>query len=218
MIPRTLAEERERFRAQAIGPWYSGWLHFAFTSTMALTGIIFCLSRVRTPRWWELLTVPITFLYANWAEYRGHRGPMHHKRDSRLLRLVFHRHTLTHHQFFTGEAMSFDTVRDAKFVLFPPILILFFFGLGALPVGLMLALVATRNIAYLFAATAIGYFLCYEWLHFAYHLPDTFWIGRLPGVTRLRRHHQRHHDPALMQRWNFNITFPICDRVYGTVY
>ena len=37
-------------------------------------------------------------------------------------------------------------------------------------------------------------------------------------VRVLRRHHQAHHDLGLMQRWNFNITFPICDAVFGTLY
>ena len=56
----------------------------------------------------------------------------------------------------------------------------------------------------------------YEWLHFGYHVPADSPIGRLPLVAALRRHHQTHHDPALMASWNFNITFPIGDRLFGT--
>jgi len=33
----------------------------------------------------------------------------------------------------------------------------------------------------------------------------------------LRRHHAAHHDPRLMTRYNFNVTFPIADRLFGTV-
>jgi sterol desaturase/sphingolipid hydroxylase (fatty acid hydroxylase superfamily) len=37
-------------------------------------------------------------------------------------------------------------------------------------------------------------------------------------VGALRRHHQTHHDPALMAQWNFNITFPVADWFLGTTY
>jgi sterol desaturase/sphingolipid hydroxylase (fatty acid hydroxylase superfamily) len=62
----------------------------------------------------------------------------------------------------------------------------------------------------------MSYFLTYEALHFAYHLHPESWVGRLPLMDVLRRHHTRHHDPKLMGLYNFNITFPICDRVFGT--
>jgi sterol desaturase/sphingolipid hydroxylase (fatty acid hydroxylase superfamily) len=62
------------------------------------------------------------------------------------------------------------------------------------------------------------YVVSYEWLHLAYHLPADSFIGRRWLIARLRRHHALHHDPRLMQKWNFNVTFPIWDRVRGTVY
>jgi sterol desaturase/sphingolipid hydroxylase (fatty acid hydroxylase superfamily) len=96
-------------------------------------------------------------------------------------------------------------------------MLFFFLGVVAAPVGGLLFLVASPNVAWLYVATAISYFLCYEWLHFAYHQPPQGLIGRLPFVAVLRRHHMRHHDPSLMSRWNFNITFPICDAVFGTI-
>ena len=36
-------------------------------------------------------------------------------------------------------------------------------------------------------------------------------------MRRLRRLHTVHHDVSRMTRCNFNITFPICDRLYGTL-
>jgi hypothetical protein len=83
--------------------------------------------------------------------------------------------------------------------------------LAALPVFFLIA-----NLGWLFAATGVGYFLTYEWLHFAYHQPEASWIGRNPIVARLRRHHAVHHDPHRMRRVNFNITFPIADWLFGT--
>ena len=58
----------------------------------------------------------------------------------------------------------------------------------------------------------------YELLHFAYHSEPGSWLGRLPGMSVLRRHHIAHHDRQLMTRYNFNITYPICDYLFGTLY
>jgi sterol desaturase/sphingolipid hydroxylase (fatty acid hydroxylase superfamily) len=32
----------------------------------------------------------------------------------------------------------------------------------------------------------------------------------------MRRLHLTHHDPSVMQHGNFNITWPICDWLFGT--
>ena len=165
---------------------------------------------------WEWLTVPLAFLYANLAEYLGHRGPMHHK--TRFLTGIFQRHAVEHHSFFTNEAAIFETSRDYRAVLFPPILMIFFFGAFAAPIGAILYFVATPNVCFLFVLTAILYFLNYELLHFAYHSDPRSLIGRVPFVRSLRKHHILHHDKRLMVRYNFNITYPICDWLFGTRY
>ncbi len=209
-------EYRRRYRAAEIPPWYRGWVHFAFTSAVSLAIVAFCIWRLEAVSGWELLTVPLTFVYANLAEYWGHRGPMH--RPVPGLGLIFRRHAGQHHRFFTHQRMEFESSRDFKAVLFPSPMILFFFGVFGLPVGLLLAWLTSANVGYLYVATAVGYFLNYEWLHFAYHCRADSWIGRIPGVAALRRLHHRHHDPALMQRHNFNITYPIGDWLFGTRY
>ena len=171
------------------------------------------LQDVQTLEW---LTIPLTFLYANLSEYLGHRGPMH--RRTKFLGPIFVRHAMLHHSFFTDTATSYESSQDFKAVLFPPILLLFFFGLFALPVGAALYLLLTPNVAYLFVLTSILYFMNYELLHLAYHMDPQSWIGRLQILARLRQHHLRHHDRKLMTRYNFNITYPICDYIFGTVY
>jgi hypothetical protein len=199
---------------ESIGPRYSGALHVELLSLGALACIAAALSCVRAPTLRELFTVPVTFLYANLTEYLGHRYVMHVRRAG--LSLVHERHTLIHHRFFTAAQMSISSARDIKVVLFPPVVLLFFFGLFALPVGLLLARFASANVAALFVATAVGYYLCYEWLHLAYHLDPRSALGSLPALRALRRHHQLHHDPAAMSEANFNITFPICDALFRT--
>lgn len=207
---------RARYRQEQIGPGYRGGLHFGFTITLCLITIGVCaanLSAVAIPEW---ATVPLTFLYANLVEYFGHRGPMH--RPVRGLGLIFRRHAGQHHRFFRDDAMAFDGPRDFKAVLFPPVMIVFYLAGFALPAGLLLAWVATPNVALLFVLTAVAYFLNYELLHFAYHADPTGRLARLPGMDRLRRLHTLHHRPALMQSHNFNITYPIGDWLFGTLY
>lgn len=206
---------REQYRREEIGPRYSGRLHFCFTSGVCLAVILLCAAQLQNVQAWEWLAIPLTFLYANWSEWAGHRGPMHH--PVRGLGLIFRRHTHQHHRFFVPEHMAFEGVRDYKAVLFPPILLIFFIGAFAVPVGLLIAWLLTANAAWLFVLVSVAYFLNYEWLHFAYHTPADSWVARLPGVAALRRHHTRHHDPALMSHHNFNITYPIADWLFGTL-
>jgi hypothetical protein len=215
-IPPDVEAFRAQYRATEMGPWYSGWAHLAFTSAGSLLSIAWAVSSLRDVTRWEWLVIPAGFLTANLGEYLGHRGPMH--RPRRGLRLLFERHARQHHRFFTHEAMEYAASRDFKMVLFPPVMLFFFIGCLATPIGLALALLWSRNAGWLFAATAIGYFLSYEWLHFSYHFSVDSWVGRLPFMAALRRHHTLHHDQAQMGRCNFNITFPICDWLFGTLY
>lgn len=206
---------RERYRREHVPPRYKGWLHILFTFGVGGCVLLACIAQLEQVRPLEWLTVPLSFLYANLAEYWGHRGPMHHLK--RGLRLVYERHTRQHHRFFTHEAMPIDELRDLRAVLFPPVLMTFFIAAFALPAGLLLAWLASPNVAWLFGATSLGYFLNYEFLHLAYHLPPGHALARLPLIGRLERLHRTHHDPALMTRCNFNITYPIGDALFGTL-
>ena len=73
-------------------------------------------------------------------------------------------------------------------------------------------------VAWLFVATGIAYYLNYEVLHTAYHMPDGHWLARIGLVRRLRWLHQAHHDPRLMASRNFNITYPLGDWLFGTLH
>jgi hypothetical protein len=211
-----IATYRAQYREQFIGRNYRGWLHFAFTVSMASTIIVLCALQLHAVTPWEWLTLPLTFVYANFAEYFGHRGPMHHLRPG--LRMVYERHTRQHHRFFTETNMAFESSRDFKVVLFPPVLVAFFLFAFGTPIALLLAWLTTPNVGYLFALTAAAYFLNYELLHFAHHLPSEHIVSRLPGMRVLRRLHTAHHDPKLMAGHNFNISYPLGDWVFGTLH
>ncbi len=206
---------RDAYRREHVPAGYRGWRHFAFTFGFGGAVLATCVSQLHSVTTLEWLAVPLSAIYVNLAEYWGHRGPMHHL--TRGLRSVYERHTRQHHRFFTHEAMVIDGVRDFRAVLFPPVLMIFFLTLFALPAGLLLATLASPNVAWLFGATSLGYFLNYEFLHLAYHLPPQHPIARLPLVGRLKRLHTTHHDPTRMASRNFNITYPLGDWLFRTL-
>jgi hypothetical protein len=207
---------RDQYRRDHVPAHYRGWLHLLFTFGVGSTALAWCLLQLNAVQPLEWVTIPLTALYANLAEYWGHRGPMHHR--TRGLGMVFERHTRQHHRFFTAIVMPIDGLRDLRAVLFPPVLMTFFILAFALPVALLLSWLATPNVGWLFIATSLGYFLNYEFLHLAYHLPPDHFIGRFPLVSRLKRLHETHHDPRLMARHNFNITYPLGDWLFGTLH
>lgn len=215
VLPPAVQAFRAGYRCDEIPPRYRGGLHALFTFGGTMLALLACLWQLDAVRPWEWLTVPIAIVYANLVEYAAHRFPMH--RPMRGLRLIYRRHAGQHHRFFTDQAMPFEDWRDLRAVLFPPLLVLFFFGGFALPVWLLLAATLSPNIAWLFIASGLAYYLHYELLHTAYHAPAGSWPTRQPWLARLQHLHQTHHDPRLMAQRNFNITWPLGDWLFGTL-
>jgi Fatty acid hydroxylase len=211
-----VAEFRGVYRAQQIPPGYRGYAHLGGTLAFATLGVTSCILALDDVQPREWLTLPATFFYANLVEYAGHRGPMHH--PVRGLKAVFERHARQHHRFFTDECMQLESSADLRAVLFPLVLVVFYFGLFALPLTALLGWAISRNVALLFLATALAYYLNYELLHLAYHANPAGWAARIPGMRLLRRLHTRHHDPVLMQVCNFNITYPMGDLIFRTLF
>ncbi|MFZ5543235.1 MAG: sterol desaturase family protein [Pseudomonadota bacterium] len=206
---------RDEYRRGLLPARYCGACHVMLVLAVGSSGIALALwwaSAMWQPR--DLWTVPLTLLIANVVEYLAHRGPMHHRR--RGLHALHTRHTGRHHRYFTDEAMHFESVRDFHAVLFPPVLLLFFGGI-AVALGVVAALFLPAASAALFVATALAYYLLYELLHFLYHVPPQWRAGRLPGVRWLARLHRLHHAPRHMQQRNFNLVFPLCDWLVGTL-
>ena len=209
----TTEKFRTELRAQEIGAHYSGIVHFLLTNIVAIaltTGCLIGLTAVRPAEW---LTLPLTFFFANFVEYFAHRAGMHHVVPG--LMMLYRNHAIRHHRFFTHEAMGADSPRDFHQVLFGPLTACIFLGTFLIPIAALLYFTAGANSALLYVATGLIYFLNYEWLHLIYHCPKTSWLKRLP-VKTLSRLHTLHHDPRVMSRKYFNITFPVADWIFKT--
>ncbi len=170
---------------------------------------------VREPTRAELLIPPAGFLFANLFEFLIHRYGMH--RRIRGLFVFYRRHTLQHHVFFHEDTMSVDGLRDMKYVLFPAWAFVAFVAMVA-PTYAAVYVLVSPSACGLFILTTVGYYLLYEWLHMLYHLGERNPLRRLGPFRRIAEHHRVHHDPALMTRHNFNITFPIFDTLFGTTH
>ena len=178
---------REELRAQLVSripPNYSPRRHLLIPSTLGLLGMAALLALVHDLRPRELLAIPLALLGGLGLEWRVHRDLLH-KRHPRLA-ILYDRHERMHHVVFTHDDMGLRSRREMGLVLLPPFAIVPLLGM-LLPMGLILAQLVPRNAALLAIATSLGFFLLYEWLHLAYHLPPETFVGRNPLIAALAR-------------------------------
>lgn len=214
MTPASRAEFREDL-LRRVPRWYVPAVHLMFPVLTGVAVAWLALAQIRDLQAWQLLFVPVFLVAGNAIEWHAHRGLLH--RRTRFLEVLYIHHTPMHHALYVSEEMAVRSARELRFILLPAYGLLAIL-LASSPIALLFFWIGQPNIAALWVVSAVFYILSYEWLHLAYHLPEDSAIGRLALVQKLRRHHQRHHAPHLMQRWNFNVTVPLWDWVKGTIH
>jgi hypothetical protein len=201
-------EDRRADLLAKIPGWYSGLAHFGAINVVGLVVIVASILLLERPTWWHAALVPAFFVFANLFEWWVHRGPLHH--PARGLRSLYERHTRSHHIAFVDDAMEIRSHRELRLVLFPPFVFPLLLLMNA-PLFALLALAGGLDLALVFLASSVAYYLVYEWFHTLHHWPREGWFGRRPLVQRLRAHHQAHHDPRRMIQGNWNVSFPLWD-------
>jgi sterol desaturase/sphingolipid hydroxylase (fatty acid hydroxylase superfamily) len=194
---------------------YSPVRHVVVPAAFGLAVLLAAVAGVSEVRAWELAVAPLTFVAGLGFEWRLHKTVLHQRR--RGLGELYVRHELSHHVVFVDDDMTVRSRREWGLVLMPTFAIVAAFAL-VVPFALALWQLGSANAALVFVATAMCFFLFYEWMHLAYHLSPTSPIGRLRPVRVLRELHRRHHDPSNMKRWNFNVTIPLFDWLHGTLW
>ena len=165
----------------------------------------------------EWLTIPAVLLLGNLAVYIIHRFPLHTVYKP-IYEHTFKVHTEYHHYFFTNELIIYEGLRDFYILFFPPTVVLGF-ACGLLPLSyFILSFFASANVIWLYLGTSALYFLLYEVFHYISHLPEDHAILVFPPFRHMRNHHVTHHNTQLMYRYNFNIVYPLCDVLFGSVY
>lgn len=202
--------------------WYNPWLHLGVTSVFGLAAIAAAITQIHSLKWWQVLFGVSLFVLANAAEWRIHKSLLHQRVKGATL--LYDRHTPLHHMVFVTDDMSLRNTGEFRLVLLPAFAIVaLFFGLAPITAAIwfgwpvpVTSVIDQHNLAAVFTVVTMGYVVSYEWLHLSYHLPPDSFVGRLPGMGVLRRHHSLHHDPRLMQKWNFNVSLPLWDLVRRT--
>lgn len=194
---------------------YSPAVHFLVPGALGMAALAASVGMIRDVRAVEWLTIPITLFLGLGFEWRIHRSMLHERLP--LVGTLYVRHELHHHVIYTYDDMTMRSSREWRLVLMPAYAIVLVFVM-MVPIVAALWIGVTPNVALLHLATSMLFFLAYEWMHLAYHLPPEHPIGRLGLVRRLRELHRRHHDPRLMKRWNFNVTVPVFDWIHGTLW
>jgi hypothetical protein len=198
------------FRDEAVDSTFS--LTWHLIKTLGVAAVILAggawLSRGAQP--WHWILLPVFWVVSNFFEWGIHRFPMHRPLRPRIL---YRNHALIHHNAFAGTDQEIRATGELSLVMMPWYTLVMVF-LMASPVAVVAALVGGRALAGVFLIGAVSYFLLYEVIHTLHHLP-----GHLVGdglLARLRAHHHHHHQLERMAHVNFNVTFPLADRVLGT--
>ena len=195
--------------------WYSGAFHLFFNGTCLVTISLFSFFQISDLQIIELIIIPIMLIIGNLVVYLVHRYPLH-KKYRYIHDGSYGQHTLWHHRFYTNENYQVVKKEDFQTLFFPPIVVILF-SLFFIP-GLyfFLNLFLPNNLLFLTLGMSSIYFILYETLHYTSHLPEKHWALRIPHLYKMRKHHLIHHDPKLMDKYNFNIVFPLFDNVFGT--
>nr|ADE20410.1 putative hydroxylase [Cupriavidus basilensis] len=203
-----------RFRDEYVAAtpaWYRGELHLAFTLLFTGGVIAWCAMKLQAPTLAQWLAIVPIFLLGNWAEWAAHRYILH--RPTRLFSAIYKRHCAVHHRFFTHLTLSTKARSTGAPCCFHPLR-------GSLRAGAVrravIGVAFSKNAGYIALMTMAAYYLMYEGLHTLSHITDSPLLDRMPFVGTVRRLHVTHHDPELMATQNFNLTFPICDTLFGT--
>ena len=212
-----MTERQRRFREQyraAISRYYSGLLHIGVMYGAGIAGVWYCVSQLQNARWEWLLLIPV-LIGGNFVEWAMHKFVMHRLIDVYALRAIYDRHTRQHHQYFTDNDATIDTIREFRIVFFPwrVLIVLVVFGLLF---GWIASVLINPNAGYIVFIGMIGHYMVYETFHFCCHVRDNWFVRNFPLINTIRRHHTAHHNMGIMMHVNMNLTFPIADWFLNT--
>jgi fatty acid hydroxylase family protein len=212
-----MTERQRKFREKylsEISPWYHGFVHIGVMYAAGIGAIWWCVSQMQSPTWEWLLIVPVA-IAGNFGEWALHKYVMHRLRDVFAVRAIYDRHTRQHHQYFTDNDPTINTVKEFRIVFFPWRVLIVLAVMGGL-LGYVAAQVINPNAGYVVFITMIGHYMVYETFHFSCHVPDNWFVRNMPFINTIRRHHAAHHNMGIMMHCNMNLTFPIADWAMGS--
>lgn len=191
-----------------------GKLYITIVFILLISVPIIMATQITEYKYYYLLLLPIYFLILNLFEYMLHRYPMHHKKKGFEF---LYEHVTIHHSFYNGKFNYYEQPEDYMAV-FLPLLYFAFISAVLFIIAVLIYFVSDLNNALFFELVGYSYYLMYEVLHFSYHAKEESFIKKFPFIKQLASFHLQHHQTDLMSNYNFNITFPIFDKVFNTCY
>lgn len=213
-------EKVARFRKKFIAEnpiWYSGVLHYLFNGILLIGSTTFFFYQITDLKPIELLAIPVLLIAGNLSVYLIHRYPLHRKYRG-IKDETYGQHTLIHHRFYTNEHYQVAEGEDSHSFLFPPVVVLLFCAIFLPILYFIFSLFLPHNFLFLSLGMSSSYFILYEIVHYASHLPEGHIVLKIGHFRRMRQHHLDHHNPRMMDKYNFNIVFPLFDHVFGTKF
>ncbi len=158
---------REQYRA-AISRWYSGWVHIGVMYAAGIAAICTASASCRTRSWEWLLLIPV-LIAGNFVEWSMHKFVMHRLIDVFALRAIYDRHTRQHHQYFTDNDATINSIREFRIVFFPwrVLIVLAVFGLLF---SWIASVLINPNAGYIVFIGMMGHYMVYETFHFCCHV------------------------------------------------
>jgi hypothetical protein len=192
----------------------SVWARLGIFYALCLAAVIFALTLLQGVTFFQLLMIPATIVFANLMEYVIHRFPMHQLPQA--IRSMYMSHSGIHHRYFTYKNMEIEKFSDLHEALTNTKVTLRLFAFIVFPLSFLLGLIGV-NFGALFFISATCYFMIYELTHLVTHLPESNILTQLPYFKGAYERHRVHHDTKLMHKWNFNVSFPLLDKVFRTL-
>jgi hypothetical protein len=212
-----MTEKQRRFREQykgRISPFYNGFVHTSVMFVAGVAAIWYCATHLNNPTLEWLIVLPV-FLAGNFVEWFMHKYVMHRRIDVFALRAIYERHTREHHQYFTDNDITIDTVQEFRIVFFPW-RVLIVLGVAGTSLGWIASQIFNPNAGYILFMTMVCHYLVYEVFHLCCHVHENWFVRNMPFINTIRRHHTAHHNQGIMMHKNMNLSFPIFDWIMGT--
>jgi hypothetical protein len=186
---------------------YNYLIHLLIPSFIAFISVLLSVIYVQTSKY-NITVIPLTVLFFFGFEWFVHKFVLHKK--TRLFKFIYDQH-IKHHCIYNFDNMALKSFRELYLILMPTYSIVLAF-LGMIPICLLFSLISA-DVSLLILSTSMCFFLFYEWSHFTYHLPEDSFVFKSRLIKFLQRNHKIHHDPKNMNKYNFNVTFPIFDYI-----
>jgi hypothetical protein len=205
---------RTSFREEALKNRYKPYLHLGGNLLLLMASILLNMFQYKNPKWIDFIPFAVVLILGNFVVYIIHRYPLHGFYKWNMY--AYGSHTRRHHIFFQNHAMTFNGKSD-WFTIFFPVEIVIFFVLVYHPLFyILLKPLIGHNAATSYLIASSGYFLLYEFVHYCSHLPLNHPLLKIKHLRDMRMHHEIHHCPKLMGKYNFNIVYSLADRVFRT--